>query len=305
MSALAKRLRESKEKHASEVAGLQKSVDLQRKASAASELEVLAKARQAMDWQKRVKQLRHEQEAAVQVISSLGFSRQLLDASRKEAGEANLASVRLQSEAAAKKLELAEKASKLKDLQSRLEIIEEHHRRIKGLESAEAGVLKLENALQDTQVALRTDLVGSLNEAAAALWKSIYPYGDYPNLRLIASEEDYTLELQALDGFWMAVEAASGGERVCAALCLRVALALVLSPRLSLIILDEPTHNMDSNAVGVLSKALHDQLPRFVAQTFLITHDENLKESASSRIYLVDRDKDAGDKSVVEELSSE
>jgi exonuclease SbcC len=302
---LHKQIQETKAKHESAVAGLQKRVDKDQKTSALKEQSTLTKARQAMDWRKRIGQLEETKEAAEKALATIGFARAQLEEARSVCEGANLNLVRLQSETAAKELELAEKTVKLKESETRLQRIEEHHRRIKQLELAESGILKLENALADTQAALRTELVGSLNDASSALWKSIYPYGDYPNLRLTASEEDYSLELQALDGFWMDVECASGGERVCAALCLRVALALVLSPKLSLIILDEPTHNMDATAVSVLSKALHDQLPRFVAQTFLITHDENLKESASSRIYMVDRDKDSGDKSIVEQLSAQ
>ncbi len=203
-----------------------------------------------------------------------------------------------------KTIELENLTYQEKLLKKKRDEVESSVQRLKKVEATTANMQKILNSLIDTQTTLRSQLISSLNEASDALWKNIYPYGDYPTMRLIANESDYILELQAADGNWMAIESASGGERVCAALCLRVALALVLSPSMSLIILDEPTHNMDSMAVSMLSRALHDQLPKFVSQAFLITHDESLKESASSKIFVIERDKDSSDKSMVNLLSN-
>jgi len=97
----------------------------------------------------------------------------------------------------------------------------------------------------------------------------------------------------------------SGGERSAVALTLRVAVSLVLAQNLSWLILDEPTHNLDAEAVQLLSGALAEELPQLFEQVFIITHDEALKEGASGKIYRIVRDKDAGDKSVVEELTSQ
>ena len=55
--------------------------------------------------------------------------------------------------------------------------------------------------------------------------------------------------------------------------------------------LDEPTHNLDSEAIKALAIALRDDIPSIVEQVFVITHEENLKEAASGRLYLLDRNK--------------
>ena len=159
-----------------------------------------------------------------------------------------------------------------------------------------------QEALVETQSLLRTELVEAVNEAMASLWPSVYPYADYSCARLNASEDDYSLELSSLDGEWTSVEGVSGGERSCAALAMRVAFAMVLTPELSWLVLDEPTHNLDRQAVALLCRALHEQIPKIVEQTFIITHDEALKEGASAKVFFVERDKERGDKSSVQEM---
>ncbi|MEI7960998.1 MAG: hypothetical protein WCI04_01560, partial [archaeon] len=76
------------------------------------------------------------------------------------------------------------------------------------------------------------------------------------------------------------------------ALCIRIAFSLVLTKKLSMLILDEPTHNLDSNAVAKLSEMLREQMPRLVEQIFVITHDKQLETAASSNLYLLTRNKD-------------
>jgi len=49
---------------------------------------------------------------------------------------------------------------------------------------------------------------------------------------------------------WISAQAeVSGGERHSAALVMRLGLAFTLSPKIQLLMLDEPTHNMDSSGV--------------------------------------------------------
>ena len=74
------------------------------------------------------------------------------------------------------------------------------------------------------------------------IWPKLYAYGDYVSARLRASD-DYILEVQTLTGDWIRVEGfLSGGERACAALSIRISIALILTKDLGLLILDEPTH---------------------------------------------------------------
>ncbi|MBI4406293.1 hypothetical protein HY571_00065, partial [Candidatus Micrarchaeota archaeon] len=159
-----------------------------------------------------------------------------------------------------------------------------------------------QTSLVETQNELRNELITAVNEAMHEVWQSIYPYRDYSSCRVVPTDDDYLLELKN-GSEWRQIEQCSGGERASAALALRVSLAMVLVPNLSWIVLDEPTHNLDSQAVLLLARALHDTLPSIVRQTFVVTHDEALKEGASGSIHVFQRDKDVGAPSIVETLS--
>lgn len=76
-----------------------------------------------------------------------------------------------------------------------------------------------------------------------------------------------------------------------------------ITPKLSWLILDEPTHNLDEEAVRTLAISLHDQIPKIVSQTFVITHDENLRDAASGKLFKVERSTDIPEVSAVEEIT--
>lgn len=104
-------------------------------------------------------------------------------------------------------------------------------------------------------------------------------------------------------GGWVPVEGiASGGERFCAAIALKIAFAMVLVPNLGWLILDEPTHNLDDEGIRALARVLNEEVPKIVEQVFVITHDENLKDAATARVYRLDRNKAAGESTKVEVL---
>ncbi|MFH1520839.1 MAG: SMC family ATPase [Candidatus Micrarchaeota archaeon] len=187
---------------------------------------------------------------------------------------------------------------KLLNTQEILKLIHEKLIIIKSVEAEIVSLAKLEeelaiykNALQDTQIALRVNLIDAINSAMNEVWPIFYPYKNYHALRLGVSEKDYIFEVN--DGNnWKALETmASGGERACAALALRVAFAMVLTPNLSWLILDEPTHNLDSEAVELLSSALQYKVPEVVKQIFIITHDEGFMGSEFASSYRLSRDK--------------
>ena len=103
---------------------------------------------------------------------------------------------------------------------------------------------------------------------------------------------DYVLELRDSTG-WISVDGiASGGERSLACLVLRIAFALVLAPQLKWLVLDEPTHNLDSRTVEDLAKVLRDNINEYVEQVFLITHDSALEDAVSGYLYKFDRKKE-------------
>jgi len=78
---------------------------------------------------------------------------------------------------------------------------------------------------------------------------------------------------------------------------------MVLVPNLRWLVLDEPTHNLDSQGIRALAEALHERIPDIVEQTFVITHDENLKDAASARLYRFERNKEIGEPTKVTSVS--
>jgi DNA repair exonuclease SbcCD ATPase subunit len=102
---------------------------------------------------------------------------------------------------------------------------------------------------------------------------------------------DYNLELQDRLGNWITVDLVSGGERSMACLALRIAFAKVLVPNFKLLILDEPTHNLDSRGVEELSNALRDRVSDLVDQVLVITHDERLEKAVTGACYRLNRNK--------------
>jgi ABC-type lipoprotein export system ATPase subunit len=54
-----------------------------------------------------------------------------------------------------------------------------------------------------------------------------------------------------------------------------------------MLILDEPTHNLDEIAVKNLIEIIHENVSEFIDQTFIITHDERLAESANKVVKLI------------------
>jgi exonuclease SbcC len=157
------------------------------------------------------------------------------------------------------------------------------------------------NSLSSVQSELRSALVDEINQALAEVWPSVYPYGDYAGVKLEADEKDYRLLMHK--GEWAEVDSvASGGERACLCLALRIAFATVLTPDLSWLILDEPTHNLDSDAVMLLSEAIREKIPSIVEQTFVITHDSSLGEAGQGNAFRLERDKTKNEPTRVEKL---
>jgi len=105
-------------------------------------------------------------------------------------------------------------------------------------------------------------------------------------------EGEYILQLQSKDGIWINVEGVvSGGERSIACLALRIAFALVLAPQLRILILDEPTANLDVMAMVVLANTLREKIGDFIDQTFLITHQSEMEDAVTGNAYRLERDK--------------
>lgn len=148
--------------------------------------------------------------------------------------------------------------------------------------------------LMDVQGKLRVELVGTINESISQVWGRIYPYRDLISCQIGVDESGgYEIEVIRQSGEKSRVEGIlSGGERMSAALALRMSFALVLTQNLSWLILDEPTHNLDQKGVKELGNTLRGTLPSLVDQVFIITHDPLLEVAATASVYEIGRDKD-------------
>ncbi len=235
-------------------------------------------------------------------LSKLAFDEKKHEAARARAEEMRIRAERAQSELKSANAQLKMAADMLALIQAGLAGMKKAAEETASLSALEEELSIYKNALLETQLSLRASLTDAINSAMNEIWPVFYPYRNYRALRLGVSEKDYVFEVDD-GGGWRGLETiASGGERACAALALRVALAMVLTPKLGWLILDEPTHNLDSEAVALLSSALEFKVPEVVKQTFVITHDEAFMGSEFASSYRLSRDKDAGEATKTDSL---
>jgi len=150
----------------------------------------------------------------------------------------------------------------------------------------------ISNVSKKTQEQVRQQIVENINLIFQDLWQHIYPYKDFQNIQFNITDGDYKIELFFNNEYKRELdEYISGGERSSIALALRIAMCLVMRNKLNLIVLDEPTHNLDKKTVLKLSELFNNYLPQFIEQTFVITHDTSLEQYANS-IYRIQRDKE-------------
>ncbi|MFA6490179.1 MAG: AAA family ATPase [Candidatus Micrarchaeia archaeon] len=236
-------------------------------------------------------------------LSGMKFSEQEYENARKAAEGVRL-------EAAKADADLRGEEKQLKLLLEMLEIegkdldaLRQKENLAKKYAEAASSMAIYKNSLSAVQKEMRNLLVDEINQALAEIWPAVYPYGDYGTVKLAADEKDYQLLLQKGEGYLEVDSVASGGERACLCLALRIAFATVLTPEIGWLILDEPTHNLDSEAVSLLSEAIQQKIPSIVEQTFVITHDASLGESGDGTIFRLERDKGKNEPSKVEKVA--
>ena len=182
---------------------------------------------------------------------------------------------------------MLEKAKQLAELKSQQQKAMDLQSKIAVLEEKTSFLDRFRTALEATQLALRDELILAVNEVMSQVWIEIYPYDKWAAVRLSSTEQDYTLQLKETGGEWVSVTGfASGGERMLASLAVRIAFARVLAPALSLLILDEPTHNLDEKAISTFIDVLQNKVSDFIDQIFIVTHEEKLAEQADHVIRL-------------------
>jgi exonuclease SbcC len=188
---------------------------------------------------------------------------------------------------------MAERRTRLMEHTRTMETVKKGHQEIERLDKVTKDLKIFTEALKQTQIELRKEFIEAVNYTMNKLWQTLYPYQDFISVRLSIEEGDYVLQLQERTTSWINVEGtASGGERSIASLALRIAFALVLAPHLRLLVLDEPTANLDANSVKVLSNTLREGISEFIDQCFIITHDDAFEEAVTGLAYRLERDKE-------------
>ncbi len=189
---------------------------------------------------------------------------------------------------------IRDKQTLLSELSSKRDKIIEAGKILEKSESAIEALKILSNALIDVQILVRRKFVEVVNELLSDIWSRLYPYGDYDGIRIFVEEDgrkagDYVLQLHESGG-WVNVDgSASGGERSMASLSLRVAFARALS-RMGTLLLDEPTHNLDSEGIQKLIEVLREGMPEVLDQVILITHENDMEKAATGLSYRLMRE---------------
>lgn len=202
---------------------------------------------------------------------------------------------------------IQEKEKRIESIRKKKETLDRKRLEVKHLKEAIGSLNKVKRAFGESQTSLRTRIVEAVNSIMNDFWEDIYPYDDYPSIRLAIEEvrevSDYVLQLRDRSSRWVPVEGiASGGERTCACLALRIAFVDVLAPTMSWLALDEPTHNLDSEGIEKLSSVLRERVPRVTKQLILITHEHQLESAVSGYLYRFQRNKSRDEPTEVERV---
>ena len=176
-----------------------------------------------------------------------------------------------------------------------LERIKEQINAARRKEEIKSALEKMESALAGTQEIVRNARIMAINKVLNIVWREIYVGGDLPEIRMRPTQNDYVLEVKRKSGRWIPVTNLSGGEFYDAAIALRIAISAIKNRELGWLLLDEPTHNLDSDSAQALAKFLN-KLPEtgLFKQIIVITHEETFSTAATGTTYIFTRDKAKG-----------
>lgn len=265
---------------------LMKERDLTKLSAMDSDIEeVLSLEKKISEYNKQMQVLREK----IQKLSTK-YDRDKISALRKELRRVSETEAGVSSKLEMFSRRIEDKMESAKEFQARLVMLEKYKKESEQASVAIQGMKEFEKALKLTQEQLRSEFLKTVNVIINDIWKFLYPYRDFRGIRLSA-EDDYSLELKEPGG-WVGADSVSGGERSIAALALRIAFSRAFLPKLRWLILDEPTHNLDANAISQFSEILREKMSLFAEQVFLITHEERISEGVTGSLYRLERDKE-------------
>ena len=186
---------------------------------------------------------------------------------------------------------MQEKKADAKEIEEQASTLAKYKKDIENYASISESMDVFVNVLRSTQNQLRDEFLKTVNFIMSQIWGELYPYDDFSEVRLLV-DKDYVLQLKSRKE-WMNADIVSGGERSLACLALRIAFALAFTPNLRWLILDEPTHNLDRNAIEHFGTVLKDRMENIIDQVFLITHEERLSDYITGSTYHLTRDKES------------
>ncbi|MEM5874789.1 MAG: AAA family ATPase [Candidatus Aenigmatarchaeota archaeon] len=178
----------------------------------------------------------------------------------------------------------------LEDLEIEIEKIEKIESEIKLLEKYFNFIQKFIKSLLLAQNDVRNYFITNSNYILSQVWRELYPYSKYTDIQVTYENDDYVIKIKDNFDRWYELSKCSGGEQTLANLCFRIALASFTAPNIKILLLDEPTHNLDEKAIEFLRNSLNSSLSKFVDQIILITHEESMQDIQSSITYRVESD---------------
>lgn len=249
------------------------------------EIELLENTRKKLELEDSREELEEELEELEEEIEENEFAEEELEELQESLSETRQQLSRLEEKKSSVDQLLKEKAKRLNSLEKQFEKKSRYEDELEKLDQLLDFTHDYEKALEKTQLQLRERFVKKLNELMDELWTRVYPYDYYYSLRLNPSR-DYALELLDAEDNWISAEGeVSGGERHSAALVLRLGLTFILSPRIGVLMLDEPTHNMDSTGVSELAETLRSRTSELIDQLIIVTHDRDLEAASTGKLY--------------------
>ncbi len=245
-------------------------------------------------WNEEVLSSKESAKQITDKMQSLEFSEQKYTQAFKKVEKLKSDTLLYEQKIASNKESLLQTTQIFNQEQKMLYELEKKRNIAKTLREKSDELVKFKEVVIATQLQLRESLIENINLAMQKIWPIIYPYSDWSSVRLLADEKDYSIQIYQSE--WKDLEAhASGGERACLGLCLRTAMSVVLTPHLGWLILDEPTHNLDENAVRALGESISISMPKIIPQILVITHDSKLLENTHSRVFKFERNKSIGE----------
>lgn len=249
------------------------------------ERRTLTEKKQILELKSQKYKLAKDLESIETSISSVKINEQAVDTVENQYRSSVQELERIASRQKSLEYIIEEKEKRLADIQTRQEQFKNIEKEVEYLGTKVDFLHQFRNALLAAQEALRRELVTAVNEVMSSIWAQIYPYDRWTSARLDATDSDYVLQLREHEGEWLnAAGYASGGEKIIASLALRIAFTKILTPQLNVLILDEPTHNMDDKAIATFVEVLQNDLSSFLDQIFIITHNEKLAEAGNNII---------------------